>query len=428
MSTDQLNLLNDTGFSSSASSQTVVPKSGTVMFVTFIPEKQFEQGWWTQNCTSNVAVGTINSNKLTAMVPLTAGGKAVSSQTASPSVDLESAERVCAYEATQKLNHPKKEKKIRRAGGEIVPETMHTQTNAQVPDGVIYATVPNKLYSKWSGNAVQIFQELSTTVVAGMHIIEDKQLQPTLTDVNCNRDAAGTIKLPASDSGTLTCKLKGSNIGKISLLRLRNDSDPAIAEGTVKQDSGDDTAGTVSFPVSNILALPKPDYKVYFVTATNPEKDATLTVHFPTVPYAGTVAPDTLDMNKPPTSITLSGYRLANVTSLTLTSSSGSASLEPAKSPAQTDKQVSFTVDKAALAKLGAGTDLKLSLVGAAGTTPTDVTAAMKFVAETAAAAPPAKPTSTKLAPTSQKKLKASAATPNVPKPSSTPSVHPPAH
>ena len=55
---EQLNLLNDTGFSSQASSQTAVPESGTVMFVTFIPSKPFEEGWWTQPCTEKIYLGT----------------------------------------------------------------------------------------------------------------------------------------------------------------------------------------------------------------------------------------------------------------------------------------------------------------------------------------------------------------------------------
>src|SRR6202035_3930337 len=61
LSGDQLNLLNDTGFSSSMNSQTIVPKSGTVMVVIFIPSKQFGEGWWTQPCVDRVFIGQRNS-------------------------------------------------------------------------------------------------------------------------------------------------------------------------------------------------------------------------------------------------------------------------------------------------------------------------------------------------------------------------------
>lgn len=71
-SKDQLNLLNDTGFSSSANSQTVVPKQGTVLLVTFIPSKQFTQGWWTQPCVNNVYVGT-QSSAGGVVVPISSG-------------------------------------------------------------------------------------------------------------------------------------------------------------------------------------------------------------------------------------------------------------------------------------------------------------------------------------------------------------------
>ena len=69
LSSDQLNLLNDTGFSSDVSEQTSVPVSGTVMFVTFIPSKQFEEGWWTQPCVDNTYIGTRDKNGFVKLIP-----------------------------------------------------------------------------------------------------------------------------------------------------------------------------------------------------------------------------------------------------------------------------------------------------------------------------------------------------------------------
>src|SRR5579863_2540289 len=55
-SVDQLNLLSDIGFSSSTNYKTVVPKSGSVMFVIFIPSKQFQEGWWVQDCAEHISI------------------------------------------------------------------------------------------------------------------------------------------------------------------------------------------------------------------------------------------------------------------------------------------------------------------------------------------------------------------------------------
>ncbi len=62
-SIDQLNLLNDVGFSASTDSKEIlVPKSGAAMFVMFVPAKQFEEGWWTQDCAHQLAWARPTSN------------------------------------------------------------------------------------------------------------------------------------------------------------------------------------------------------------------------------------------------------------------------------------------------------------------------------------------------------------------------------
>ncbi len=69
LSFDQLNLLNDTGFSSASNSRTFVPKTGSAMFVAFIPSRQFSEGWWTQCCVDQIFVGsTDNSGALEPLI------------------------------------------------------------------------------------------------------------------------------------------------------------------------------------------------------------------------------------------------------------------------------------------------------------------------------------------------------------------------
>jgi hypothetical protein len=66
--TEQLNLLNDEGFSSYRTERTIVPKSGTTEFVIFIRSDQFKEGWWTQKCAEQVVIRNPNglSEKQTA--------------------------------------------------------------------------------------------------------------------------------------------------------------------------------------------------------------------------------------------------------------------------------------------------------------------------------------------------------------------------
>lgn len=74
--------------------------------------------------------------------------------------------QVCANELPKKVvKAARKEPKV-RAGGLVVPEI--TAAEKLIAGDTIYAVISSKKFGDWSDNSFAIFEELSTTVVAGM--------------------------------------------------------------------------------------------------------------------------------------------------------------------------------------------------------------------------------------------------------------------
>ena len=320
--TDQLNLLNDTGFSSSRNSQTTVPKGLSELIVIFVPALPFTQGWWLLPCTGYIPVGTVTNGQV---VPQTSSGGA--------GINVAKALEVC----TDEISHKK-----------LPGSTAVTRTDGSMDLFAMAGTVP---YKKWSGNSLQIFGELSNAAVTGMHIVSDDQLQPSLTQLQCTpTDDSGNLVFNSPLKDTVTCSAKGANLDKFAKLRLRNASDlsdTATAEGSVTV-SGDSTNATVSFQASTLLGLPQPSYAVFGVTANGVEQNTSQYLHLSLNPVVTGYSPSPLDFTakSSPTSLALSGYHLSKVTSATLNDQSNhKVSLtKPAPTP-QTDSSVTFNVD-----------------------------------------------------------------------------------
>jgi hypothetical protein len=396
MSTDQLNLLNDTGFSSSSSSQTVVPKAATVMFVTFIPSKQFERGWWTQDCVTSTPLGTISNHQIKALIPLTVNSHAEAS---AETVPIDEAIRACAYQAFKKVvAQPKAgEKAIKPAsntGVTIVPGRLSTSDLTKAlprdPDdttacadisakaakdesalssqeketlagceepAMLYASVPKRLFRHWNGNSLALFEELSTVVVAGMHIVDEKDLQPTLTSVDCTKDSAGEIIFPTPDTGSIVCPIKGKNLSKVKSLRLRNTDESGYTDGGVNPASGDDTSGTVTFNSGALHALDKSDYAVTVISPTSVETGTTQFLHFDLLPYVSKTDPAALDaesLNKNPL-FTISGYHLDKVAEVHfyLQDPKTAAVFKVTPETPPTGREIKITLSATEVAKLG---------------------------------------------------------------------------
>jgi hypothetical protein len=304
--TDQLKLIDDEGFSNSRTDRTVVPKSGTAEFVIFISSKQFEEGWWVQDCAERIIIkGSSGSNKTAASCIGNYNQMILDPKCMAPdiSVDLDAARRVCLEE--------------NKGNSHIV------SGNDEAPD-LTYFTPKKAEYKDWSPQAVAIFRELSLAVVAGTHVNEDAGSAPSLTKIDCGKfvDEKGDVKLDAAENGVISCQLVGTNIDKVAQLKLRNSkdaTDTTTADGTVTT-SGQSKSGTASFQEAKLCALNAPEYKVYAVTSDGVESGGDQFLHFNDQPcLSADPSPAQVDLANAE-QVTLTGNRLDKVSRVCLAS------------------------------------------------------------------------------------------------------------
>ena len=128
-------------------------------------------------------------------------------------------------------------------------------------------------YKNWSPDELHSFTERTYVIASGIHVQEVHNDQPSLTSIDC-KGAAGTIDLSKADSGgtALTCSLKGENLDKVLLVRLKNaieTTDTVKAEAAISLAGGQNTSATVAFQVADIKALKGKSYGVFVVTGPN---------------------------------------------------------------------------------------------------------------------------------------------------------------
>ena len=318
--TDQLKLLDDIGFSSATNQKTVVPKSGTVMFVMFVPSKPFQQGWWTQPCAETLSNGVLLNPQNPPQDSTSDGSADSSGDGLAPvkrpvkintkiGIDLNRAYSNCRYPETRE------------------EATVDYPTHASTGSYDRFRAIP---YKRWSPNADAIFRELVLTVISGVHIQEESQTKPSLTGVKCPLDKLENVDLSKQSNGAVSCDITGQNLAQVDKLRLRNSEDEAdskTAEGKVTVSGGDTTSAKVSFPLSEVGPLEKPTYKVYTVTKDGVEAGGEQKLHFgltpvvqldPKNPYEIDLAK--LNQSKPSADVTFSGYHLDHVTRIQFTS------------------------------------------------------------------------------------------------------------
>jgi hypothetical protein len=277
--TSQLNLLNDVGFSASKTDRTVVPKSGTAMFVIFISSKQFQDSWWVQDCANNIVLKPAPAQPKTASTSKdTQAQKGVGGGSLQSGIDLDSLRAICLKEATVKTPS-----NADGDSGTPVP----SQADQSGDAGVQYMKPKAVPYKKWSPTATAIFHELTLAVVAGTHFTEETQNVPSLSAITCPKDERGNLDYSKATGGALTCDLTGKALDKAQKLKLRNAenaTDTKTADGTVST-SGDSTKATVKFQVADLGILAAPTYKVYTVTADGVESDGKQIVHLSPEPF-----------------------------------------------------------------------------------------------------------------------------------------------
>ncbi len=327
--TDHLNLLNDTAFSSATAYKTVVPKSGSVMFVMFIPAKQFEQGWWAQPCAQAISNGILLNSEDPD------GSKAEALRQADPN----SRSKVVKAEDQTGIDLQRARAACKLGGGGVSGDSAaNSDTPSNLPGVTPFKTIH---YKSWSGNALAIFRELAFTIVSGIHINEASQTNPGTSAVDCKEDSEGNIDLNEQSGGNLSCPVKGQNLDKVQKLRLRNSTDATdskVAEGDVKVN-GDATTATVTFPLAQIGPLDGASYKIFLVNKDGVESAGGQTLHFARTPFVAppTPGPIAIDLGKDldakthTKSIDLAGYHLDKVSGVKLEGSGVT---------------LSFTVDK----------------------------------------------------------------------------------
>jgi hypothetical protein len=391
--TEQLKLIDDEGFSNSRTDRTVVPKSGTAEFVIFVSSKEFGQGWWTQECAQNEVIritkpskdrakseekvslenGTTNDQtqpgtdkKAKSQAPPAAemanclgnfnsvapDPKCVNAEIG---IDLETARNVC-YKELKRIG-----KQTGEAGksGADTQATNQGDANKEPDDEQLFYYKPDfRTYQRWSARSLALFRELSLAVVAGTHVNEPTDTTPSLTKTDCPVDDKGDLKIDPAKP-TLSCTLTGTNLDKVSQLKLRNaqdKTDQSTANGNVTTTtSGDSKSTTVAFQTSDLQKLTAKAYKVSIVTSAGAETETDQILHLNNGPTLTEVSPSTInqaDLSKK--TVTFTGTLLDKLKNVCLATGAATAGqtvsvAEASEAPA-TKKTLDFSKVKKPMA------------------------------------------------------------------------------
>jgi IPT/TIG domain len=279
---DQLLMIANNGFTATFNTKTVVGKSGAATFYTWFPAKPFMQGWWVQECAKDVM--TVQARGKDPEDPNAAASS--SGQTAAPSPTPQ-----------------------------VGVDPVRARIACKDSKATDWKTVP---YKQWSSIADELFRQLSLTVVAGIHVLEASKNQSLVADVSCPKTAQGDVDLTKGDSdGTITCNVTGTNLDKVTKLRLENAGnvvDPFRPEATVTV-SGDSTTATAKFKVSDLATANGSSYNVFAVGKDGTETATSAKVSLKSdAAVVRTITPNPVDLANPPAKFDLSGFRMDKLT------------------------------------------------------------------------------------------------------------------
>lgn len=372
-STDQLNLLNDEGFSSYRTERTVVPKSGTAEFVIFIRSDLFEEGWWAQSCAQNIAIKRDKTAPTTATVSAIASATTTAAAAATePAAEPATASATppatasAGTPATTTAAKPDDSKKIAKCIGNANADTLdpacsgspeigvdlesarrvcvdyYLNLNSQSPPpdpkkplltkvgkdealdfDLAYFTPKTVHYKNWSSVSQSLFRELALTVVAGTHIAEESDNTQSLAKLDCPTDAGGDIDFDKAENNNIVCTLTGSGLDGVDALKLKNSAnlaDPATASATVTTTStGTSKTTKATFALDTLGKLSAKSYKVSLLTSKGAETLTDQVVHLsgePYLPPSGKPTPASVDFKtllttgSKPVTVKLTGYHL----------------------------------------------------------------------------------------------------------------------
>jgi hypothetical protein len=271
----QLNNINDLGFSASSSSKVIVPVQGAVPLVTFIGERPLEQlpfAW-------------------------------------------------CGYLATQaKDGYCADPNQMQAVGtnGMLYPGGHDTSTVPAIPTGG-WKDLP---YRKWKAAALRILEQNVYVVVGGVHIKEET----TTTGINnldCPDLMDGNLDLSQTTAGLVSCKVTGDGLDKVSSVKLEKDTDKVA--GKIKP-STDGNSAQITFDPS-LLSKFAGAYNLFLVDASGGETDTKDQIQLSQQPVVTGVGSTTITLPAAGAGldITLKGVNLDLIApnSVTLTSAAG---------------------------------------------------------------------------------------------------------
>ncbi len=256
LTTQNLNMLNDLAFSAASASKVVVPKSGSVPVVLFIPVKPLEEACWLQ----------IGYNFSRDWVTGDACGDV--------------------------LNKPTKK-------GHFGSWFTSSDSNFKVVR-----------FKHWTPVQVHALELHSFGLIAGVHIQETGQPATLSAAPNCANaptDSSGAY-LQYALPHPFSCTLTGTNLNTMTTLRLKPPDNTKAIINFKSSVSGDNTTATAVLQSSDYSKIDQPSYELFAVDNSGVESDLNRTMNFRLAP---TVGPVTWNADG---SGTLTGTNLASIT------------------------------------------------------------------------------------------------------------------
>ena len=275
----QINNINDLGFSSSSTNKTIVPIQGSVPLVTFIAQKPIQQlpfAW----------CGYANKHW------------------------IHWSQRYCAVPG---LNTDVS------AWNETNPRQLTQLSTSSTMDPVWNALS----YKKWKPAALRILQQNTYVVVGGVHIKEVNS-SPTIDNLNCPTLTSGSLDLSQPTNDEIACTITGSGLGAVSSVQLGPEADKI--NGTIKPATDGASAQILFKPVD--LASKAGNYKLYFVDSQGDATDSQNAIQLSQQPVILAVSPSS---GKAQTLFTITGINLSLAKSFEAVSDAASSSASPEK-------------------------------------------------------------------------------------------------
>ena len=214
-------------------------------------------------------------------------------------------------------------------------------------------------YKKWDADQLYNFAESTFVIVAGVHVTEVANVQPSLSAIDCHTDAA---------TKNLACTLTGRNLDKVAKVSLRNaveTSDTVRAEAGLTLSGGQTTSATVVIPAAAMARLKGSEYAVFLLPGdSKPEIPTTLTVSLTVSLDAPSLAlrlgdSDCLENG---CTLTIAGSGLLQVKQLLLDNSDGKEIASAASDSSSTNASLKVKLD---LSQVTASGDYTLKLLNA---------------------------------------------------------------